>query len=143
MFKALRVVPRTGQPFIQTSSRVAFQTLRLVVHEPPRLLTAFKGLSRTGQLRALKTSKDIWEVLGDLDSTETMGEKRKAEAGSGTAPKAAKTAVLVNRKRMRILKDGDIESGPVLYWYVARGLKHSLLKRVLQVVGRKAEIAIN
>jgi hypothetical protein len=46
--------------------------------------------------------------------------KRKADApeSSGASKKAAPSGeALVDPQRVRTLKDGDIGSGPVIYWY--------------------------
>ena len=44
-----------------------------------------------------------------------MGAKRKADESGGAASKSAKQQ-LVNPKRMRELKGGDVGDGPVIYW---------------------------
>ncbi|BDA41821.1 Deoxyribodipyrimidine photo-lyase [Coccomyxa sp. Obi] len=50
-----------------------------------------------------------------------MAPKRKADIGGSSADASKKAALepvdtLVSPKRVRILKDGDIGSGPVIYW---------------------------
>lgn len=51
-----------------------------------------------------------------------MAPKRKADTGQSSAGTSKKAAVasdlgaLVNAKRVRTLKDGDVGAGPVLYW---------------------------
>ena len=54
-------------------------------------------------------------------SVLAMG-KRKADEAEGSAAASKKKNApsdegLVNPKRVRILKDGDVGSGPVIYWY--------------------------
>jgi hypothetical protein len=44
------------------------------------------------------------------------GPKRKAEGDAGDDSKCAKTGSLVNSKRVRVLKQGAVGDGPVLYW---------------------------
>jgi len=51
------------------------------------------------------------------DASAAGGGKRKAAEQGGGAPKrAAGTVELVNPKRVRVLKDGAVGSGPVIYW---------------------------
>lgn len=50
-----------------------------------------------------------------------MAPKRKADVGGSSAVASKKAALepvdsLVDPKRVRILKDGDIGSGPIVYW---------------------------
>jgi hypothetical protein len=51
------------------------------------------------------------------DASTAGGSKRKAaEQGGGVPKRAAGNAELVNPKRVRVLKDGAVGSGPVIYW---------------------------
>jgi hypothetical protein len=65
--------------------------------------------------------KAPYPITEDLDlpylNTPAMAPKRKIEAAGTSGKKAAKKdGLLVNPKRWRELKGGDIGDGPVLYW---------------------------
>jgi hypothetical protein len=47
---------------------------------------------------------------------KSVPAKRKADESASPSSKKAKQANLVNSKRVRELKGGNIGDGPVLYW---------------------------
>lgn len=72
---------------------------------------------------------DFQLLLKRRVTLSVMAPKRKADVGGSSAVASKKAAVepldnLVDPKRVRILKDGDIGCGPVIYWYVSVILVH-------------------
>ncbi len=82
--------------------------------------------------RASATASGKARDMADDSTTKVTKRKAKEAAEDGGAKRAAPGNRLVNPKRVRELKAGDVGDGPVLYWCgTARGMNYQKFSAIL------------